>query len=132
MTMLDQVYREFDCPACVPMVPYRQVRALKVVSEYDAERARKFQEPITKRSLAAAFGALVEKVETDAPPLSNKLTRQLRERGEPWDGPPMEPPPVAFRRSRSTAEKIRAVREDREGARDRFSGLELYDEEEFR
>ncbi len=175
MTMLDHVYREFDCPQCVPMVPYQKVRALKVVSDYDVEQARKFQEPI-KRSLAAAFGeyllrkglisfttdetdrmsngeikiiaemgavtvenaeragAPVEKVETDAPPLSRKLTRQLAERAaiEPWaPGVPMLPEPAQFRRSKSTKEKAREIRESREGARARFSGLELYDEGEF-
>jgi hypothetical protein len=181
MIALDQMYRTFPCPQCVPMVPYRKVCANRVISEYDVDEARKFQEPI-KRSLAAAFGvyllrkglisfttdeserlsngtikiiaemgavaienaekagASVDVVETDAPPLPAKLQRQLAERAswapdasrpppKPWEPGRLQPEPVTFRRSRSTAEKVRDVRESRESARDRFSGLELFQDD---
>lgn len=49
------LWEEFDCPKCVPMVPYRRVRATKVTTAYDAEYYGKFQMPI-ERSLAARFG----------------------------------------------------------------------------
>jgi hypothetical protein len=174
MVSLDQGYREFDCPQCVPMVPYHKVRAVKVVSEYDVEYARRFEEPI-KRSLAAIFGeyllrkglinfttddvdrlsngqirivaemgvvtvknaekagAPVEAVETDAPQLPPKLQRQVSERLG-LNVIPLPVPVAAFRASKTRAEKVREVREDREGARDRFSGLELFqdDDGEFR
>jgi hypothetical protein len=48
-------WREFSCPQCVPMVPYRRVRATKVTTAYDAVEYGKFQMPI-ERSLAARFG----------------------------------------------------------------------------
>lgn len=170
MVSLDQSYREFDCPQCVPMVPYRRVRAHKLISEYDVDYAQRFQQPI-QRSLAAAFGeyllrkglisfttddsdrlasgkikivaemgavltkdaekagASVDAVETDAPALSPKLRRQLTERLGLDVDLDVVASPVPFRRSRSTAEKVRAVREDREGARDRFSGLELFQDD---
>lgn len=51
----DPGWREFDCPQCVPMVPYRKVRAKKLVTGYDPEYFGKFQMPI-ERSLAARFG----------------------------------------------------------------------------
>jgi predicted RNA-binding Zn-ribbon protein involved in translation (DUF1610 family) len=165
MVSLDQTYRDFDCPQCVPMVLYRKVRAVRVVSDYDVDRARKFQEPI-KRGLAAVFGeylfrkglitftadeserlssgnikiiaemgivntkdaetagAAVEAVETDPPPLSPILQRQLT-----WTPDRLQPEPVQFRRSKSTAEKVREVRESREGAQARFSGLELFQDD---
>jgi hypothetical protein len=47
--------REFACPQCVPTVPYRRVRAMKVVSAYEAEYFGKYQMPI-ERTLAARFG----------------------------------------------------------------------------
>jgi hypothetical protein len=177
MVDVGHAYREFDCPQCVPTVPYQKVRALKLITEYDVEQARRFQEPI-KRSLAAAFGqyllrnglinftsddsdrsmsgrtkivaemgavtlanaekaaALVEAVETDPPQLSAKLQQRARANAalreklevmEPWMGAGIpQPEPVRFRASKSTAEKVRDVRESREGARDRFSGLELF------
>jgi hypothetical protein len=181
MTSLDLMYREFDCPQCVPVVPYKRVRALKLVSEYDVDKARQFQEPI-KRGLASVFGeyllrkglinfttdesdrmssgkikivaemgavtpanaekagALVEAVETDPPPLKTRLIQRMREREkaargideklavmEPWMGAGIpQAEPVQFRASKTTAEKVRDVRESREGARDRFSGLELF------
>jgi hypothetical protein len=71
--------------------------------------------------------------------LPPKLQRQQDERiraervarlVEPWaPGAPLQAEPVQFRRSRSTAEKVREVRESREGARDRFSGLELFQDD---
>jgi hypothetical protein len=87
---------------------------------------------------AERAGASVDMVEIDPPPLSKKLQRQLGDRLEPrprvWtpDRLQSEPAPVQFRRSKSTAEKVRDVRESRESARDRFSGLELFqDDGEF-
>jgi hypothetical protein len=47
--------KEFDCPQCVPKVPYKRVRAMKVSTAYDAESFGKFQMPI-ERMLAARFG----------------------------------------------------------------------------
>lgn len=191
MMSVDMMYRDFDCPQCVPMVPYRKVRALKLVSEYDVDYGRRFQEPI-KRSLAAVFGefllrkglinfttdesdrlssgkikivaemgtvtpanaekagALVEAVETDPPPLKTRLIQRQRQRekasekarqaeaaaiarGQPsWIDrfdPVQSSEPIQFRASKSTAEKVRDVRESRESARDRFSGLELFQDE---
>jgi hypothetical protein len=51
----DCSYREFDCPQCVPMVPYRRVRAMKVATAYEAEQFARYQVPI-ERGLAARFG----------------------------------------------------------------------------
>jgi hypothetical protein len=51
----DRGWKEFDCPQCTPMVPYRRVRALKVATAYEAEQFAKFQTPI-ERMLAARFG----------------------------------------------------------------------------
>src|ERR1700730_16297673 len=48
-------HKEFDCPQCVPKVPYRKVRALKVMSKYPAGAFGKYHVPI-ERSLAARFG----------------------------------------------------------------------------
>lgn len=48
-------FKEFDCPQCVPMVPYRRVRAMKVATAYEAEQFGKYQTPI-ERGIAARFG----------------------------------------------------------------------------
>lgn len=48
-------YRTFDCPQCLPVVPYRRVRAMKVATAYEAEEFGKFQVPI-ERAMAARFG----------------------------------------------------------------------------
>lgn len=48
-------FKEFDCPQCVPTVPYRRVRAVKIATSYEAETFGKFQMPI-ERALAARFG----------------------------------------------------------------------------
>lgn len=53
--VVDPPYKEFDCPQCVPRVPYRRVRAMRVVTAYPAEQYGKFQMPI-ERSMAARFG----------------------------------------------------------------------------
>jgi len=45
----------FPCPECVPMVPYKRVRAMKVVTVYPAEDYGRLQVPI-ERGLAARFG----------------------------------------------------------------------------
>ena len=52
---LPAAWKEFDCPQCVPMVPYRRVRAMKVATSYEAEQFGKYQMPI-ERGLAARFG----------------------------------------------------------------------------
>lgn len=52
---LDAMFKEFPCPQCTPTVPYRRVRAMKVITEYEADYFGKFQMPI-ERSLAARFG----------------------------------------------------------------------------
>jgi len=51
----DPGWKEFDCPQCVPLVPYRRVRALSLVTKYPADDFGKYQMPI-ERSLAARFG----------------------------------------------------------------------------
>lgn len=51
----DTGWKEFDCPQCVSMVPYRRVRAMKLVTTYGAEEFGRLQVPI-ERSLAARFG----------------------------------------------------------------------------
>lgn len=48
-------WKEFPCPQCVPMVPYRRVRAMKVTTAYPADVFGKMQMPI-ERGLAARFG----------------------------------------------------------------------------
>lgn len=48
-------FKEFDCPQCVPSVPYRRVRATKAVAEYSPETFARMQNPI-QRTLAAKFG----------------------------------------------------------------------------
>jgi hypothetical protein len=53
--VMDAGYKEFDCPQCVPMVPYRRVRAMKVTTGYPAEVFANMQVPI-ERGLAARFG----------------------------------------------------------------------------
>lgn len=52
---LPAAWKEFDCPQCVPMVPYRRVRAMKVATSYEAEQFGKYQMPI-ERGIAARFG----------------------------------------------------------------------------
>ena len=78
---------------------------------------------------AETAGARVDAVETDAPRLSPKLQRQLNELPSWAPSVVLQPEPLQFRRSKSTAEKVREVRESREGARDRFSGLELFQDD---
>jgi hypothetical protein len=51
----DPGWKEFDCPQCTPMVPYRRVRATKVTTAYPADEYGRYQMPI-ERSLAARFG----------------------------------------------------------------------------
>jgi len=48
-------YGTYDCPQCVPMVPYRRVKAKKVTAIVDAVEFGKFQMPL-QRQLAAKFG----------------------------------------------------------------------------
>lgn len=48
-------YGTYDCPQCVPMVPYRRVRAKKITAAVDAVDFGKFQVPI-QRQLAQKFG----------------------------------------------------------------------------
>lgn len=48
-------HKTFDCPQCVPTVPYRRVRAARLVSEHDLAQGQKFQMPI-QRQLASQFG----------------------------------------------------------------------------
>lgn len=50
----DPGWKEFDCPQCA-MVPFRRVRATKLVTAYPAEEYGRLQVPI-ERSLAARFG----------------------------------------------------------------------------
>lgn len=50
----DLAWKEFPCPQCC-MVPFRQVRAMKVTTAYPAEVFSKAQMPI-ERGLAARFG----------------------------------------------------------------------------
>jgi hypothetical protein len=52
---MTRAYQTFDCPQCVPMVPYRRVRATKIMTAYKAEDYGRFQAPI-ERALAARFG----------------------------------------------------------------------------
>jgi hypothetical protein len=51
----ESAYKEFDCPQCVPQVPYRRVRAMKIATAYDATEFGKYQMPI-ERGMAARFG----------------------------------------------------------------------------
>lgn len=51
----DPGWREFDCPQCTRTVPYRRVRAMKVIAAYPADEVGKYQMPI-ERALAARFG----------------------------------------------------------------------------
>lgn len=51
----DAGWKEFDCPQCVPMVPYRRIRATKIATAYQAAEFGKYQMPI-ERGLAARFG----------------------------------------------------------------------------
>lgn len=53
--VLDPGWKEFDCPQCMPRVPYRRVRAMKVIAAYPADEVGKYQMPI-ERALAARFG----------------------------------------------------------------------------
>lgn len=45
----------FACPECVPTVPYKRVRAMKVTTAYPAEEFGRLQVPI-ERGMAARFG----------------------------------------------------------------------------
>lgn len=56
----DTAWKEFDCPQCVKKVPYKRVRAMKVITEIDAAEFGKFQNPI-QRGLAARFGEYLMK-----------------------------------------------------------------------
>lgn len=47
--------RPFDCPQCVKKVPYRRVKAVKIVQKVDAQDFGKYQNPI-ERGLAQQFG----------------------------------------------------------------------------
>lgn len=48
-------FETFDCPKCTKVVPYKRVRATKVISMVDAVEFAKFQVPM-QRQLAARFG----------------------------------------------------------------------------
>lgn len=48
-------WKEFPCPECTPYVPYRNVRATKIATQYPTTVFGKMQTPI-ERGLAARFG----------------------------------------------------------------------------
>lgn len=54
-SVADVGWKEFPCPQCVPMVPYKRVRAMKVAAAYPPEDFGRYQAPI-ERGLAARFG----------------------------------------------------------------------------
>lgn len=53
--VLDPGWKEFDCPQCVPLVPYKRVRAMRVITAYPTEEFGRYQMPI-ERAMAARFG----------------------------------------------------------------------------
>jgi hypothetical protein len=58
--MIDEPSREFDCPQCTKAVPFRRVRAVRIISKVEAEQFGKYQNPI-ERGLARQFGEYLMK-----------------------------------------------------------------------
>ncbi len=58
--VMETPYREFDCPQCTKLVPFRRVRAVRVVAKTDFANFGKYQNPI-ERGLAQQFGAYLHR-----------------------------------------------------------------------
>lgn len=57
---MPEAWREYDCPECVKLVPFKRVRAVKIIAKVMYDQFGKFQNPI-ERTLAQQFGAYLQK-----------------------------------------------------------------------